>query len=776
MSKLVILKFSEGSFEQGFPVTLQAGEEDKPMLVQEIGKLPPRREILELYETWYFLYINLGTKSRVLEKRSGQITNISTIESCQQAGKILSKNLNDWLSSQEFIEIKNKLYLYLKKTDSVRILLETDNLQLQRLPWHEWNLFADYRLAEIAIAPPRYEKVEQLIKSGDRIKVLAIFGDSNGINTEEDRKQLLKNIPNNTEIRFLVNPKLNDINQQLWDERYDILFFAGHSETVANTGKIYINSEDSLTIPQLQFALRQAIERGLKIAIFNSCDGLGLAQDLISLHIPQIIVMRERVPDLVAQEFLKYFLQEFYQNNLFYLAVRRARERLQGLEQNYPCASWLPIICQNPAFNPPKWQDLFAIESVHPSTTQHNLINNFISARPRNFLIVLFASIFSTIAVIGARQTGLLEKFELIAFDQLMQIRPEEKVDERLLIVKADEQDIHKYNFPLPDNILAQAIDRLEQYQPTVIGLDIFRDVPREPGYARLAKQFQENSRLIAVCRVPDERVPNNPGIAAPKAITAEGVGFADIILDADHVLRRHLLFLTPQQNTVCNSHNSFSILLAFNYLASKGIRPSLIEETLILDSVDFRPLPYQGRAGGYHDINGEGTQILLNYRATKDVTQIAKTVSLSQVINGSIKKQDVENRIVIIGVTGKTDGGDLIDTPYGKIPGLLVQAHAVSQILSAVLDRPKRALLRFWSLEAEILWIWGWCLVGGILVWRWRSPLFIIITITAATGILTGLCLLLLIQGIWVPLVPSALGLIITSGFVIIYQSYDSH
>ena len=356
-----------------------------------------------------------------------------------------------------------------------------------------------------------------------------------------------------------------------------------------------------------------------------------------------------------------------------------------------------------------------------------------------------------------------------------MQMRPQEKLDERILIVKADEQDIHKYGFPLPDGILAQAIEKLEQYQPEVIGLDIFRNLPREPGYAQLAKQFQDNQRLIAVCRVPDTRT-NNPGIAAPQAISTQSVGFADVVLDTDNVLRRHLLFMKPEENYVCNSENSFSILLAFDYLDSKGIEPSKIEEKLILGSVELPPLPYQGRAGGYHDINGEGYQLLLNYRATKDARKIAQTVSLSQVIEGSINKKDVQNRIVIIGVTDRTAGGDFINTPYGEMPGVLVQAHAVSQILSAVLDRPRRPVLGVWSLETEILWIGVLSLLGGVLLWRWRSPLFVIITITVATGILTGFCLFLLVKGIWVPLVPSALGLIFTSGCIVIYQSYRSN
>jgi hypothetical protein len=107
------------------------------------------------------------------------------------------------------------------------------------------------------------------------------------------------------------------------------------------------------------YALKKAVEGGLKLAIFNSCDGLGLARQLDDLQIPQMVVMRELVPDKVAQEFLKYFLTAFAGGKSFYLAVREARERLQGLEGKFPCASWLPVICQNLAEVPPNWTIYF---------------------------------------------------------------------------------------------------------------------------------------------------------------------------------------------------------------------------------------------------------------------------------------------------------------------------------------------------------------------------------------------------------------------------------
>jgi hypothetical protein len=41
----------------------------------------------------------------------------------------------------------------------------------------------------------------------------------------------------------------------------------------------------------------------------------------------------------------------------FYQAVRNARDQLHDLEAQNPCASWLPVIIQNPATLPPTWQD-----------------------------------------------------------------------------------------------------------------------------------------------------------------------------------------------------------------------------------------------------------------------------------------------------------------------------------------------------------------------------------------------------------------------------------
>ncbi|PLZ37291.1 ABC transporter substrate-binding protein, partial [Fischerella thermalis WC542] len=134
---------------------------------------------------------------------------------------------------------------------------------------------------------------------------------------------------------------------------WDILFFAGHSISKEGDcwGEIQINADESyLSLRNLRYSLRHAVRQGLKLAIFNSCDGLGLARNLADLRIPYTIVMREPVPDIIAQEFLKYFLTAFTSGESLYASVNQARERLyEEWERDYPCASWLPVIFQNPA-------------------------------------------------------------------------------------------------------------------------------------------------------------------------------------------------------------------------------------------------------------------------------------------------------------------------------------------------------------------------------------------------------------------------------------------
>ncbi|MBD2538185.1 CHAT domain-containing protein [Coleofasciculus sp. FACHB-SPT36] len=362
MEKLVILDI-DGDLHLGAVATLEIrGEGNHAVTTRAKGKLPPANELVEQYEHWQSLYRSLSFLFR-LEERGGQITQGSPkdlLEACRQSAQTLADSLAIWLKAESFRPIREKLLEKLLPTDTVRLILQIEDSQLRRLPWHLWDFFERYPKAEVALGATAYERVETDAPLREKPRILAILGNGNGIDIEADR-QLLSGLLDDAEIVFLVEPQRRQLYQQLWDSSgWDILFFAGHSSSLAcgETGEIEINGSDRLSITELTYALKRAIERGLQLAVFNSCDGLGLARSLESLHIPQIVVMREPVPDLVAQEFLKYFLAAFSRGESFYTSVREAREQLQALEDRCPCASWLPVICQNPTAVPIIWQGL----------------------------------------------------------------------------------------------------------------------------------------------------------------------------------------------------------------------------------------------------------------------------------------------------------------------------------------------------------------------------------------------------------------------------------
>jgi WD40 repeat protein len=353
-----------GSFEQGFPVILWIREDGAADTeIQAVGHLPPAADILEPFINWQLAYRNwqsayrqtVMSQERIIP-RPDRVTNFSWIE----LGSQLKERLNNWLNSgsSEWRKIRDQLLRNLSETDDeIQVLVQTNDAQLRQFPWNLWDLFSEqYRNAEIALSLLESHPLkDRPLPLTNNVRILAILGDTTNIDVHQDRA-ILEQLPQ-AETKFLEEPKRQELNTQLWEQHWDILFFAGHSDSHENgeIGRIYINRNDCLTLDELGNALRTAIERGLKLAIFNSCDGLGLAHRLATWGLPQSIVMREPVPDLVAQEFLKNFLEAFARRRSLYLAVREAREKLQGLEGDFPYASWLPVICQNPAARPLSW-------------------------------------------------------------------------------------------------------------------------------------------------------------------------------------------------------------------------------------------------------------------------------------------------------------------------------------------------------------------------------------------------------------------------------------
>ncbi|WP_375471138.1 CHASE2 domain-containing protein [uncultured Nostoc sp.] len=767
VTKLVVLKFGKGSFETGFPVTLQIGEENSRPESEVIGELPPERELPLNFNCWQGIYRNLDFAARPKGLPKQKLL-ISNDRECIEVAQQLRDRFNYWLQSESFRPIREKWLEKLQTSDIIRVILQTQDYQLQKLPWHVWELIERYPNAEISFSATIYEKVNFSPISTANVKILALLGDSSGVDIATDRL-LLEQLPN-TEIHFLVEPSCEDLTDNLWQQNWDILFFAGHSssQSTGETGQIYINQTESLTISQLKYALKQAVERGLRLAIFNSCDGLGLAREFASLQIPQLIVMREPVPDRVAQTFLKHFLQAYAGGKSLYLAVREARERLQGLDGQFPCASWLPVIYQNLAEIPPSWQELIGHGALVSPTEIQNSKNVGKHSKLRFFWVGCASLVISSL-VVGVRYLGMLQGWELQAFDQLQRLRPDEQPDSRLLVVTITEEDVQSQSQEKPqgslsDESLLKLLEKLEVYQPQAIGLDIYRDRPVKPELPELAKHLHNSKHLSAVCRVSD-RQSEHPGIKSPPEIPLERLGFSDLVLDPDNIVRRHLLALTPPPSSPCKAQYAFSVQVALHYLAAHNISLKFSSDgAWKLGKTTFQPLT--AHTSGYQSIDASGHQILLNYRTQRSLQKFVPQVTLTEVLAGKINPSTVKNKIILIGTTAESFQ-DYSSTPYitnegaiEKIPGVILQAQMISQLLSAALDG--RSLLWAWSVWQEIIWIWGWSITGSLLAWYVRPLFYLGIATSIAIASLYGVCFVILIQcSAWIPLVPSAIALI---------------
>ncbi len=565
----------------------------------------------------------------------------------------------------------------------------------------------------------------------------------------------------------------------MWNHDWDILFFAGHSASFADgdVGEIYLNQTESLTISQLKNALNTAISKGLNIAIFNSCDGIGLARNLAELNIPQMIVMRTNVPDFVAQEFLKNFLVAFADDKPFYLAVREARERLQGLEDDFPCASWLPVIYQNPTTVPVTWQELRNNFSQKKSIDKP--LQSKVSFSKSQFSTFLFSILIVALSTIGLRYLGFFEKIELQTFDQMLLFKPQEEIDSKVVVVEVTEEDIQSRPEltvgakSISDSTLAALFNKLQDYQPRVIGLDIYRDFPDNK---MLSNQIQlegelQKENVIVACKAQDQKY-DPQGVKPPQGIPIERQGFTDAIKDPDGIVRRQILMMQQELTSPCKTTNSLSLLLASRYLFDENLQALVDDDYIKFGSKKFKRLK-QGRSGAYQTVNLGGIQILVNYRNTDSY----QGVSVTDVLNNKVTSEQLKDKVIIIGVTAHTLS-DTWSTPYSStrqiyrdIPGVLIQAQKVSQILNAVLeDRAIIWVLPFW---ADIIWICGWSLMGSLMIWRIRSLSHQGFAIAAIQVFLYGTCAIALLnQGLWLPFIPSAFGVVVGGVVVLFIQS----
>ncbi|BAY82248.1 phosphate ABC transporter periplasmic phosphate-binding protein [Calothrix parasitica NIES-267] len=366
---MTIVKLKIRESKEGFQVDLTAKQLD----IETEGFLPPLPSQLETsFNNWQLAYRQIEAVRSCIAPAPGMRITPKSVTKYSSAKHTTSVKecLNQWLNcgDSRWLPVRDRLIAIAQQlhqnNEEIRVIVDAKDVSLRRLPWQEWNLFEEhYPQVEIALSAAKntYKKASYPLPKSSKIRVLVAVGRSDGINTKDDLEVIKELEQHGAEVVCLMQPSREELCNALWNDRgYHIFIFTGHSGSREDgqIGWIELNDTDNLSIEEFKEALKQAINKGLQLAIFNSCDGLGLANQLAQLHLPRCIVMREPVPDKVAIEFLKHFFKEFTGNQSLSKALNKARKRLEHFNLDYPGAIWLPTICIAPNVKYLTWKSL----------------------------------------------------------------------------------------------------------------------------------------------------------------------------------------------------------------------------------------------------------------------------------------------------------------------------------------------------------------------------------------------------------------------------------
>ena len=126
---------------------------------------------------------------------------------------------------------------------------------------------------------------------------------------------------------------------------------------------------------------------------------------------------------------------------------------------------------------------------------------------------------------------------------------------------------------------------------------------------------------------------------------------------------------------------------------------------------------PLQPNDGAYAGADAGGFQMLLDFKRSDQFTRF----SISEVLSGNLPPGTFRDKIVIVGVNAQSVFDERVTPTRRDHRGIEVQALAVNQLLRMALEGEKP--MQFWNDWQEDAWVLIWCLVGGAIGYRVRSP-----------------------------------------------------
>ncbi len=470
------------------------------------AQVPYSETLTLLYEDWQYAYLDYyyhhnpeddSTMRATAEIGMGDMPEFDRRKQLVEAEIRLLAEFNLWLESAKLNKIRSTISSFTitpqipeAKSQSAYVDLfitchsEDASIDLAQLPWEAWEVGQDLPTAKplrIARTPASIQAELVKRRHRSRFRVLAIFGDEARVNfkNEKDSLELFNSRAEVVLLDWKSRPEGLDIKEMICaaivdPEGWDVLFFAGHSSgTKLTQGELEIAPGEVILVREIAPQLRMAKEHGLQFAIFNSCEGLSIANALIDLGLSQVAVMREKIHSNVAEEFLVSFVQAMLDHKDVHEAMMFACDTLKAKKAlTYPSAHLIPSLFRHPDSQlfqiPPRWWEPF--KPFFPNRRE-----------------AIAWGLFSILSLISPLQDAFIQ-FRQVAqanYSALTRRIPSKKPD--ILLVQIDQESVKDLDankvYPIDRTYLAKLMARIRApkstLKPKVIGIDYYFSNPK---------------------------------------------------------------------------------------------------------------------------------------------------------------------------------------------------------------------------------------------------------------------------------------------------------
>lgn len=377
-------------------------------------------------------------------------------------------------------------------------------------------------------------------------------------------------------------------------------------------------------------------------------------------------------------------------------------------------------------------------------------------------------ALLGAVAVVGVlvlARVGGLEAAELAVFDRWVRAFAADDRAEgaAVVVLSLGEADFERHGYPIPDALLASALEKLGSLGASAVGVDLYRPAPAGDrasdlaGWADLAAVVGGNPRIVWT-----ELLATNesPGIAAPGFAGPAQVGFNNMLVDPGRVVRRGYLYAWDADDA---SHVSLALRLASLHLAARGVEVGAdpaAPDSVRIGTITLDPLAPD--YGAYAALDAGGYQIPLDFARGADRFE---SLTLDELLAQELDPARVRDRVVVVGTDAPSVKDDF-DSPISAsqiVKGHRLHAQLTDQLIRAGLSGD--APLGTWSAAAEDalgLGFGAFAIAAALGLGALGAVVPVLVVLALVPFALAGL---LFEQGVWVPSVTPALAAALGGG-----------